>query len=84
MKTFRQGEPKFSLIARWDKYARIYRVFRFVRSRNAKNGEWHYDEKFTLALCPSLFTFKREYWGLIVCVLGLRFHYQRAYGGRYA
>ena len=72
-------------ILRWDKFARIYRLFALHRSRRFKNGEWHYDEKFTLALCrPWTLAVKREYWGLIVCVLGIRFHYQRSYGGRYA
>lgn len=78
-------DTRFHKIMRWDKFARIYRLCALHRSHYCKGGEWLYDEKFTLALCrPWRLAVRREYWGLIVCVLGLRFHYQRTYGGRYA
>lgn len=76
---------RFHKRMRWDKFTRIYRLFALCHSHYFKNGEWQYDEKFTIALCrPWLLRIKREYCGLIVCVLGIRFHYQRSYGGRYA
>lgn len=72
-----------SLLLIWDRHARIYRLLRGVRDKY-KEGQFRYSEKITFGLQPKLLHVKREYWGLIVCVFGLRFHYQRSYGGRYA
>ena len=66
-------------IGRYDKHQKMFRLVRLVW-HNKKEKEW-LSKKITIALQPKLYKTKREYKGLIVCILGVRIHYKTSYGG---
>lgn len=75
---------RFKPVMRWDRRERVYRLFRimWVHGR-VGDGNGGYSAKLSAALTPRVVGFRRGSmhrpdWTVIV--LGLRFHYQRAYG----
>lgn len=75
---------KFKKVLRYDRRARLLRVFRVMWRRGTIGDGKGYSAKLSLALQPKLFDFYR-YSGscddVFLCLAGLRWHYQRAYGG---
>lgn len=67
---------KLKRVMRWDRDARLLRV------RRVTWGDGH--RKLSLGLRRRLFAYRREWDGWLLTVLGVRVHYQRSYGGRYA
>jgi hypothetical protein len=76
--------PVLKPVMRWDRGAKILRLFRLYSNPAGIMDGSRYAWKATVALTPRLFRVKRELDGLIVVVCGLRLHYQRAYGGHYS
>ena len=72
-------------VCRWDEQARLLRVFRVMWQRGKVSDGKGYSAKFSFALWLSkygLLRFQREEGGgTLFSLLGLRFHYERSYGG---
>lgn len=78
---------RFKAVMRRDPDARLFRVGRTAWTRGegpGVGGRWNYDASISVALCRSLFGFRRETDGWIVRLMFVRIHYQRSYGGRIA
>ena len=77
---------KVATIFRWSKYNKKLRLFRFMwDGRQDLCGErWvDYSSMFSIALMPSLFSWRRgrDEWHLTL--LGISFHYHKSFGGRF-
>lgn len=68
------------LFVRWSPRERLLRLGRIVWAKG-KPGRGGYSAKCTLALTPRAFTFCRGHGEWQVTLLGIRVHYQKAYGG---
>lgn len=68
-------------IGRYDPHGRVLRIARLVWQRGVVGDGDGYSTKLTVALRPSLFSFRgqRDDWCLTLA--GLRLHLRRAYGG---
>jgi len=76
------SDMHFKKVMRWDKYARIFRLGRFLWTVGKVGDGKGYSNKLSIALTPKLFRWKMERNEWFLTVLGIRFHRQRAYGGR--
>lgn len=75
----------FVYVGRYDREARILRLLRVCWDRKGGPGKGvGWSSKFTVALQPKLLQWRREYGHLIVVLFGIRLHYARSWGGRYA
>lgn len=74
---------RFKRVLRLDTIQRHYRLFRVMWERG-RPGFGGYSAKFSVALTPRLLLFTRQPNGWLVTVLGVRLHYARSYGGRFA
>jgi hypothetical protein len=73
------------LVGRWSPPERMLRLARVIWSVGEGPGMGRgYSAKLSVALRPSLLAFRRECDGWLLTVCGLRLHYQRSYGGRFA
>ncbi|VTT98891.1 unnamed protein product [Gemmataceae bacterium] len=70
-------------IGRWDGEARVFRGVRITWDRGTW-GEGGYSAKFTIGFAPRFFRFRRELFGWMLTVFGVRLHYLWSYGGRFA
>lgn len=75
---------KVQTVFRADPVARLYRIARLIWDCGVVGDGKGYSNKLSVALMPRLFGWKREYGGWIATMLGLRVHYSRSYGGRFA
>lgn len=64
-----------------DRVGRIVRLFRVIGTVGTVGDGKGYSTKFSVGLAPVLFGLDREYQGWTLFVLGVRLHWQRAYGG---
>ena len=75
---------KIKFVNRYDKCARILRLFRVVwhneKPYEKIKGQW-LSKKFSMALSPKLFNIQNKPDSFSICILGLRFHYKISYGG---
>jgi hypothetical protein len=74
------GYPIIKPVMRWDYDAKIFRLVRVFH--NTPKGR-PYSWKFSFALTPCLFRYKREYAGFILIIFGIRYHHEHCYGGNY-
>lgn len=74
---------KLVRVFRYDRSNRLLRIARLVWDRG-EVGRGGYSNKLSIGMRPCLATIRRECDGWIVTFLGVRLHYQRAYGGRFA
>ena len=74
---------RFKSVMRLDTIQRHYRLFRVMWERG-NPGFGGYSVKFSVALTPQLFAFRREANGWFVTLCAVRLHYARSYGGRFA
>lgn len=72
---------KIKPVFRYSPTERTFRVGRVVWTNGVVGDGDGYSAKFSLALRPVLFHRSDEFAGWDVTFLGLRFHYQRSYGG---
>ena len=76
---------RFKRVMRLDRANRIFRLFKIIGERGRVGDGHGYSSKFSVALEPCLFRYRR---GLgserLVTLIGVRFHYARSYGGRFA
>ncbi len=72
---------RFKSVMRWDRTAKILRLFRVFRNPSGPFDGTNYAWKFSVGLTPRIFRMKRELDGAIIVIGGCRLHYQRAYGG---
>lgn len=70
----------FRLILRYDPPNRLLRLCRWTW-RVGTMGRGGYSAKFTVGLRPALFAFARDLDGWRLTIMGIRLHYDRAYGG---
>lgn len=70
-------------IGRYDPGNRLLRLVR-VMWEHGQAGNGGYSVKLSLGLCPTLFRWLREGDGWLLTVAGIRLHYRRSYGGRFA
>ncbi len=74
-------------VLRWDKTAKLFRVGRLMWERGTVGDGKGYSGKLSFALWLSKHglcrCWKEEGRDWIVSILGLRFHYERSYGGRF-
>lgn len=75
---------KLQPVMRSDPDARLFRVARLVWDRGTVGDGTGYSVKLSVALAPRLFRFRRELEGWILTLFGVRVHYARSYGGRFA
>ena len=71
-------------VMRYDRYSRIFRVTLVVWECGAVGDGRGYSAKLSIGLRPAILAFRREEDGWIATVCGLRLHYRRSYGGRFA
>lgn len=71
----------FRRIFRYDPDNQLLRLLRMTWQRETVGDGKGYSAKFTLGLRPCLFSFRREYGGWLLTILGLRLHYDRSFGG---
>lgn len=74
---------KFKLVLRLDRIARLLRVARWMWDCGTVGDGSGYSTKVSVALCPKLFGFYREFDGWVLVVAGVRIHYARSFGGRF-
>jgi hypothetical protein len=75
----------FRWIMRLDTVQRIYRVARFTWSRGIVGNGKGYSAKLTFALTTEWFPYwTNEFHDWFFVLFGLRIHYCRSYGGRFA
>lgn len=72
---------KFKTVFRFDPTAKLFRLFRVVRSVGKVGDGVGYSTKTSLSLAPRLFSFRRECEGWMATLFGVRLHHQRSYGG---
>lgn len=72
---------RLKIVNRYAPTERTYRLCRFLWERGTRGERGWYSAKFSVALRPSLFHFGTGYGEWFLTVLGVRMHYQRAYGG---
>ncbi len=75
---------KIQTVFRVDPTARLIRIARLIWDRGVVGDGKGYSNKLSVALAPRFAGFKRELHGWIVTILGIRIHYCRSYGGRFA
>lgn len=75
---------KLQRVMRWDSTARLFRLGRLIWDHGTVGDGNGYSVKLSLALAPQLLRSKREFQGWILTVCGVRIHYVRSYGGRFA
>jgi hypothetical protein len=75
---------KLKRVCRWDSAARLYRVGRLTYDRGDVGDGEGYSVKVSLGLTPKFLRYRRELFGWILTVCGVRLHYRRSYGGRFA
>ena len=71
----------FKSVFRLDKGNKILRLFRIIRNKGNVGDGKGYSSKTSLALMPKFFKFKKELFGFKLCIVGLRLHHKKAYGG---
>lgn len=81
---FEDASMKIQRVMRWDPVAKLLRLGRLIYDRGTVGDGKGYSAKLSLALTSRLLRFRREFRGWIVTVLGVRVHYCRSYGGRFA
>lgn len=72
---------KFKWVGRLDTRARMLRLFRVMWTRGTVGDGAGYSAKLSLALRLALFGVRREWQAVFVTLLGVRVHFERAYGG---
>jgi hypothetical protein len=68
-------------VLRRDRHACLFRVARAVWQRGVVGDGRGYSSSVSLALRPSLFSWRKEWNGWILTIVGVRLHYRRDYGG---
>ena len=80
MKNFR-----FKRVMRLDTIQRHFRLFRAMWERGTVGDGDGYSAKLAVGVLPRLFAFQRlAPHDVMVVLAGLRVHYSRSYGGRFA
>ena len=73
---------KFKKVMRRDNIQGHFRLFRILWSKGVVGDGKGYSAKFSLALTKKFFKYERlSIYDIELTLLGLRFHYKRAYGG---
>lgn len=76
----------FKKVMRWDDGNRIFRIARFTWTKGARQdigkGE-AYSAKLSLGISLKPFECKSCCDGFTICLLGLRVHFQKSFGGIY-
>ena len=62
----------------------IYRLFRVMWCKGKVGDGRGYSAKLSFAFVPWIFNVRRDWHEFECTVLGLRVHYKRSYGGRFA
>jgi hypothetical protein len=75
---------KLQKVMRYDPAAKLFRVARLIWNRGNVGDGQGYSNKLSVALTPRIFRFKRESFGWIATLAGIRIHYCRSYGGIFA
>jgi hypothetical protein len=74
----------FKSVMRLDRRSNLVRLFRVMWDRGTVGDGKGYSNQFSVALRPAWFRWHRETDHWFVTVLGVRFHYARSWGGRFA
>ena len=73
----------FKWVGTWSPKERKLRLFRIVRwVGNIGDGKGH-STMYTLSLVPAIWRVERSFADIAVTLAGVRFHWQRAWGGRH-
>lgn len=75
---------RFKRVMRLDHQGRVFRICRWIWERGVVGDGNGYSAKLSLGLEPRVFRWERSSNSCRVTILGLRLHYRRAYGGRFA
>ena len=76
---------RFKRVMRLDTIQRHFRLFRVMWERGTVGDGNGYSAKLALGLLPRLFMWERlAAHDLLIVLLGVRLHYSRSYGGRFA
>lgn len=75
---------RFKRVLRMDEIQRHFRIGRFIWDRGTVGDGDGYSVKLALGLWPRFFHIQRGRYDRLICILGLRVHYSRSYGGRFA
>lgn len=71
-------------VMRYDPTARLFRVVRVMWEQGVVGDGKGYSVKMSLGLRPQLWSWHRESDGWILTLLGVRVHWRKSYGGRFA
>jgi hypothetical protein len=76
---------RWKTILRLDTIQRHFRIGRLAWERGIVGDGDGYSVKLAFGLWPRLFRWQRDArCDTLICIMGLRIHYSRSYGGRYA
>lgn len=78
----RRRNLRVKRVMRFDEIQRHFRLLRIMWERGTLGGGYGYSVKLAFGLWPRLLGYDRTF--SILTVLGLRIHYSRSYGGRFA
>lgn len=72
---------KLIRVFRRDAYTRMFRLCRLVWQTGKVGDGRGYSSQLSLALMPKLFWIERGFKSIRICLLGIRVHFERSFGG---
>lgn len=73
----------FKWVGRWSPREKRLRIFRLIRWVGTVGDGKGHSTMLSLALAPVLYRIEKAWNNFSITVLGLRFHWQRSWGGRH-